>query len=252
MNTNENAIRKFSRNQPRWMPTTKGETKMDTKTNSLSARRSAMPLSGRRQVTSAYTWLGMGALVIGLVTGVASQARAIPNHPFSATGYASDMVKAYRDCDPGLASDVTQNAFFPRPACPPPALSSPTCLFSTSGKGKVKMRVLPSGDVSYKLKMKKLDLACEGEQLDFVVKYQQTNDDCSGGTACTAVNTELILGSCTVSSGNCTINSRFNTDSTANFGGPAFASGLETSLAMDGCGLFLGNELAFRCGIYIP
>ena len=193
-----------------------------------------------------------GVAVLGFSLIAAGDAFAIPDHPRSATGFASDMVKAYRDCKPADANDLTQNSFFPRPACTPPVVESPGCLFSPNGKGKVKMIVLPSGDVRYKMKIKRLDAACEGETLDFVVKYQQTNDDCTGGVSCTAQNTELILGSCMVTSGTCSINSTFNADTTANLGGPAFQPGLETSLSLDGCGLFLGSELAFRCGLYLP
>ena len=90
---------------------------------------------------------------------LATTASAIPNHPVSAPGFASDMVKAYRDCDPAAANDVTQNAFFPRPACTPPVVESPSCLFSGTGKGKVKMTVLSNGEVRYKLKMRRLGSA---------------------------------------------------------------------------------------------
>ena len=120
------------------------------------------------------------ALLAGAGASLASEALAIPNHPSSARGFASDMVKAYRDCDPGLATGTTQNAFFPRPACPPPVVESPSCLFKFNGRGKVKMTVQSGGDVRYTVRMRKLNNACYGEQLDFVVKYQQTNDDCNG------------------------------------------------------------------------
>lgn len=194
------------------------------------------------------------AIAAGLaLCTVAGTAAAIPNRPQSANGFATDIVKAYADCDPLLASNSTLNPFFPRPACDPPVELEPICEFGPLGQGKIKMRVdNNAGDIRYKLKMRHLSASCIGETLDFVIKYQQTNDDCVGSVSCTAVNTELIGGSCVVTpSRRCTIVSTLNTDTTASLGGPAFSPGDETSLSIDGCGLFHNGNLAFRCGLLI-
>lgn len=190
------------------------------------------------------------ALTVCAATGTA---RAIPNAPSSANGFASDIVKAYEHCDPAAAANSTQNSFFPRPACDPALAMEPTCGFGPGGQGKVKMKVENSaGDIKYRVKMRGLSAGCSGQTLDFIIKYQQTNDDCLGGASCTSVDTELLGGSCVVTpTGRCTIVSTLNTDTTTSLGGPAFAAGDETSLAVDGCGLLHNGNLAFRCGMLI-
>lgn len=177
----------------------------------------------------------------------ASVADAIPNRPRGARQFTAEFVKHYTDCL--SPNDATLNPFVSRAACAPPVMSEPSCVFDPNGRGKVKIKSdIVAGDLDYKLKMRHLSTGCVGQTLEFIIKYQQTNDDCSAGD-CTAENVEQTIGSCVVSaSGACTMVGSAN----AFLGGPLFAPGLETSLTLHGCGVRLaGGEVAFACGLLI-
>ncbi len=179
---------------------------------------------------------------------VAEVATAIPNRPAGARKFSAELVTAYNDCL--SPNDATNNAFAPLNACTPAVQTVPSCGFVGNGKGKVKIKAdIPAGDLRYKVKIKGLSAGCIGQQLDFIVKYQQTNNDCSIGSGeCTAENREAAIGSCTVTaSGNCSINTTANTGA----GGTLFQPGLETSLSLHGCGLKLSGEVAFICGLLL-
>ncbi len=181
-----------------------------------------------------------------ILAGLATAASAIPNRPAGARKFAAEFVKAYRDCT--VPNDATLNPFLSLAACSPAVESDPSCGFDPNGKGKVKIIAdIPAGDLRYKVKFKRLTASCAGETLDFIIKYQQTNDDCSGGH-CTAVPTELVAGSCVVTgSGTCSITSTVNTGA----GGAVLAPGLETSLELHGCGMKHNGELVFTCGLLL-
>jgi len=179
----------------------------------------------------------------------AGSAHAIPDHPFGARKFNAEFVKAYRGCT--APNDVTNNPFAPKFACEPPVMEVPACEFGPSGKGKVKMRAnVGAGDIGYKVKFKGLEPSCAGQQLDYAVRYRQTNNDCSIGSGeCTAEDTDVIAGSCIVTaSGNCSITGTINADAAI---GPVFAPGLETSLELHGCGMLINGFPAFTCGMYL-
>ena len=185
--------------------------------------------------------LSVAASLIGQL--LATPAAAIPNRPAGARIFMAEFVKHYNECS--LPNDATFTSM--QPACAPPQESAPACRFDTSGKGKIKMMAdTANGDLVYKIKFKGLTASCEGEQLDFILKYRQTNDDCAAGD-CTAVDTETIGGSCVVTGGRCNIFSTFNSNAVT----PVFQPGLETSLEFQGCGMKHNGEVAFACGLLL-
>lgn len=178
-----------------------------------------------------------------LVLLQANPAAAIPNRPAGARIFMGEFVKHYNQC----VSPNDWTFLSMQPACSPPQESVPACRFDTNGKGKIRILAdTANGDLVYKIKFKGLTASCEGEQLDFILKYRQTNDDCTGGD-CTALDTETIGGSCVVAGGRCNILSTFNSNAVT----PVFQSGLETSLEFHGCGMKHNGEVAFTCGLLL-
>ncbi len=188
-------------------------------------------------------WMISSFVVSLTIPVLASPAAAIPNRPAGARIFMAEFVKHYARC----ASPNDATFALMQPACSPPQESAPTCRFDPNGKGKIKMMAdTAAGDLVYKIKFKGLSASCEGEQLDFILKYRQTNDDCAGGD-CTAVDTETIGGSCVVAGGRCNIFSSFN----ANAVQAVFQPGLETSREFHGCGMKPNGEVAFACGLLL-
>jgi hypothetical protein len=141
--------------------------------------------------------IGVVSVVLGLST---SGAFAQINQPFKGKTFRGNLMTTYQACTaPNTTSDDAQGA------CTPPVRVTATCGFG-GGQGKVQMKHVTVGKVSFRAKLTGLDAGCEGANLTVVATLRRSGQFCAGGF-CTLVDlVDTPIGACVVSKGSCSAN----------------------------------------------
>lgn len=192
--------------------------------------------------------------VLALLILASSTAVARAGHvePAKANKATFGLVNAYFPCDvPNTAT--SGNALS---ACAP-AVPNNACQLTASGSGKLTMSKIGSvtesnQDLKISVVAKGLNAACEGDQLEIILSYRLTTDDCPEGS-CTGVDVHDIqlFAPCVVTGGKCKISTTLNTAAP----GLITTMGKNAGLVILGCGLKpvfpLVSQPTLECGVLL-
>ena len=209
-----------------------------------------MRLTGRR--TSAFV-----LAVVGTLIGRSGRlAWATHDEPGRGKAVKISMVTTYEPCT--SPNTITEGGL-PTPACSPPVRSDPVCGFGAQdgqvGMAKAK-GVVHDGDVRLSVVASGLGSGCEGHKLCGVVRVRVSTHRCSL-SPCTTSDIELTnlsdTACCTVTNGNCKLNTTVNTEVF-----DALRVGQRAGIELLGCGLRRRDGptpptgLTFTCGLLAP
>jgi len=155
--------------------------------------------------------------------------------PKKATSLKSFLVQNYPPCTAPEATSTTGE-----PACEGVAEVDPSCVFSSKGVGTFSAVVKSRTKVAIGVRMSGLDM-CDGKTLTAALGVRTTSDTCPNDH-CTAVDKEIVAGTCVVSHGRCVINSTIDS---------GFPAGAGSEMTVLSCGVKNGSLQTFSCGIMI-
>lgn len=180
---------------------------------------------------SQRTWLIVGAVLV-LSTSVAS-AHFFPK---KAPSLKTFLVQNYPPCtDPGATSSTGEAA------CEGVGEVDPSCVFSAKGVGTFSAVVKSRTKIAVNARLSGLDTGCEGKTLTAALTVRTTSDTCPNDH-CTAVDREIVAGTCVVSHGRCNVGATFDS---------GFPAGAGSEMTVLDCGVKNGSLETFACGIMI-
>jgi hypothetical protein len=179
------------------------------------------------------TRLPILAFVALVLSSLPAQAHFFPK---KAPSFKAFLVQNYPVCTaPGATSSTGE------PACEGPAEVDPSCVFSAKGLGTFSAVVKSKTKIAISARLSGLDVSCEGKTLSAALGVRTTSDTCPTDH-CTAVDKEIVAGSCIVSKGKCAIGAVVD---------PGFPPGAGSEMTILTCGVKNGALQTFACGIMI-
>ncbi len=180
------------------------------------------------------------------------------NEPKSAPKTSGNLVTAYAQCVAGNLHTLTPPS--PSQTACAAVRSDAGCGFATSGTpitGTYSIEPLTtSGDVRVKVELRDLESACNAEVLTVYASFRETVQNCpsSGGggigscTVTEGLTQNLQIGTCTVASGNCTVNVDLSSVPSL----PQVTKGRRTGIEIQDLTVKRGALVSFVPGILIP
>jgi len=155
--------------------------------------------------------------------------------PKSAASVKASLVQSYVPC---TSPDTTDGKGLG--ACTGQLESDPSCVFGSKGTGTLQANIKKT-DIKVKAVLKGLDPACEGQTLAPTFLVRTTSDSCPTDH-CTAVDTEVAGGTCTVTAGKCSVSTIVPS---------GYPEGAGSEMSILACTVKHGSAVAFDCGIMV-
>jgi parallel beta-helix repeat protein len=179
------------------------------------------------------------------------------NEPKTAAKTSGNLVTAYAQCSTGNLHTLSPPS--PTQTACPATRTDTLCGFATTGTpitGTYSIEPLTTaGDMKVKVELKDLESACNGQTLTVYTSFRETTQNCpitGGGVgSCTLTDGPLqnvAIGSCTVASGNCTVDVSMSSSSSL----PQFTKGRRTGVEIQSLVVKRGSLTSFVPGILIP
>jgi len=174
-------------------------------------------------------------MLIAVTLMVAAAPASAHFFPKSAGSAKASLVQSYVPC---TSPDTTDGKGLG--ACTGQLETDPTCVFGSKGTGTLQASIKGT-DIKVKAVLKGLDAACEGQVLTPSFIVRTTSDTCPTDH-CTAVDTEVTGGTCTVTGGKC---------SAASIIPSGYPAGAGSEMSILACSVKHGSAVAFNCGIMV-
>ncbi len=192
----------------------------------------------------------LGLLWFILLASVLATASLAERNPGKkANKHQVSLVQAVEVC---TAPNTQEPSILALASCDPVVPSDPGCTFGAKGNGRIKAKART--DIALQVKVKGIDVSCEGETLCLTADFTMSSDNCASTGDCTSAyqddfDTENVC--CTVIGGQC------QTKTTLNAAVPGLVTiGNRTELSLGELGLYRAvlppSQPAFKSGLLIP